>query len=279
MTAAAVERTEAAVAQTRPARIMRALSSSAAPLSTPDLVRLLDEGISPNQQALTWYGQILRSYAETGRVTRYGRTPGAWQRAPAETWRITEAGRRWLAGYDAEPAKAAAAKAEAEQAATEAQRAATARTALLEQARALYGRATPRASRAQAAHKLRNAGCTLEEVGAVFGVTREMIRLDLLLDPGAAPRRPGRPPWRSVRTGPTACALSLGAAGEIFRLRAERGWSLSRLAREAGLPPASMGNYEGGAANYPLPVLEKIAAALGVSPLILLGAPPGEAAS
>lgn len=119
-----------------------------------------------------------------------------------------------------------------------------------------------------------------EEIGDVFGVTREMIRRDLIWTPRPA-RAPRAPRARTARQhaerawlqprDPAACALSLALAREIFGLRAELGWAQTRLAAEAGIPVATLRAYERGASNYPLPVLEKVAAALGADLAQVLG--------
>lgn len=271
MTTVTAESTEAGGTRDRPVRILRALAQSAGPLSTPGLVDLLDEGISTRQRALTRYGNVLRDHESAGHVRRSGRTAG--RRGLAETWIITGAGRTWLADCEATRARRSAERAEAEWQAAEDERAAAARNAKLQQARELHDRATPRAARAQSARELRDAGCTLEEIGAVFGVSREMIRLDLLWDADAASQMHGNL-RRSMRRDPAACALSLAVADAVYRLRADRGWSIARLAEESGLSAFTVGHCEGGGSNYSLPVLEKIAAALGSNPLDLLAVPP-----
>lgn len=162
--------------QTRRERIMRALAASSGPLSTPDLVRLADEGNHNYYWTLSWYGQLLRAFEQAGRVTRAGKTAGAWQRGPAFRWAITDEGRAWLAGIDAAIARAEAARDAVLLAAAAKRR----RAEKLAEAAALYDRSTPRSIRVRVARELKDAGCTGPEIGAVFGVSREMIRLDLL---------------------------------------------------------------------------------------------------
>jgi len=99
VTAVTEEREAVPTRRTRPVRILRALADSPVPLSTPELVRLLDEGIG-HVRALNWYGDILRGFAAKGRVTRAGRTPGGWQRPPGQEWAVTEQGREWLAANE-----------------------------------------------------------------------------------------------------------------------------------------------------------------------------------
>ena len=71
---------------------------------------------------------------------------------------------------------------------------------------------------------------------------------------------------------PPACALSRIAAANIARLRMDRGWSQRRLANEAGISPAMAAQTEGGSRNLTLPVLERVAAVLGIEAADLLRA-------
>ena len=111
---------------------------------------------------------------------------------PAIIWRITTAGRGWLDDHDTARALAAAAAAQAQRQTEQAQRTATERNHALDQARATFSRETPRISRKRAAQQLRDLGCTLDQIGAVFHVSKERIRQDLLWDPAArtSPRMP-----------------------------------------------------------------------------------------
>ena len=73
---------------------------------------------------------------------------------------------------------------------------ATERDHALDEARATFNRQTPRINRKRVAHQLRELGCTLDQIGAVFHVSKERIRQDLLWDPAAQPatRKPPRKP-------------------------------------------------------------------------------------
>ena len=168
----------AATAETRPARLLRALAQHPEPLSTPALVSLLAE---PGRRGrlLASYDHTLRQREQAGHVEQAGHaTNGPDQ--PATIWRITSAGRRWLDDHDKAPALAAAAAAEAGRAAAE-------RDHALDEARATFSRQTPRISRKRAAHQLRDLGCTLDQIGAVFHVSKERIRQDLLWNPAVRP--------------------------------------------------------------------------------------------
>ena len=79
-------------------------------------------------------------------------------------------------------------------------RAAAERDQALDEARATFDLQTPRISRKRAAHQLRELGCTLDQIGAVFHVSKERIRQDLLWDPAA--RKPPRKPKPRTRLSP-----------------------------------------------------------------------------
>ncbi len=199
----------AATADTRPARLLRALAQNPEPLSTPALAGLLAEPGRP-RILLSAYDQTLRRHEQAGHVERAGRERKGRGR-PATLWRITAAGRGWLDDHDEAPARAAAAAAEARRAAAERDRA-------LDEARATFDLQTPRISRKRAAHQLRELGCTLGQIGAVFHVTKERIRQDLLWDPAA-----GRPPRKlkpRTHLSPSQTQLLLGLSTSAFALKA-----------------------------------------------------------
>lgn len=162
--------------ENRPLRILRAIAASPHGLAAPGLVAELAEGIEPHQKALAWYGTILRAHAGNGLIARAGKTEGGWQRCPAFIYRITGEGLARLAHIDDEPNR----KAAHDKALAQAEEASERRHAALAEAGRVYSRATPRDDRRTAALQLRNLGCSLEEIGGIFGVTREMIRQDLL---------------------------------------------------------------------------------------------------
>jgi hypothetical protein len=191
----------AAAAETRPARLLRALAQHPEPLSTPALASLLAEP-GRRRKLLSAYDLALHRHEKAGHVERAGRERKGRGR-PATLWRITPAGRGWLDDHDKAPALAAAAAAEARRAAAE-------RDHALAEARATFDLQTPRISRKRAAHQLRDLGCTLDQIGAVFHVTKERIRQDLLWDPaaGKAPRMPK--PRKPLTTEGHAIARELG---------------------------------------------------------------------
>jgi DNA-binding PadR family transcriptional regulator len=180
-----------ATAETRPARLLRALAQNPEPLSAPALARLLAEP-GQRRRLLMSYDRILRRLEQAGHVERAGRVPKRRGR-PAIIWRITPAGRGWLEEHDQAPALAAAAAAQAQRQTEQAQRTAAERDHALDEARAAFNRQTPRTSRKHAAQQLRDLGCTLDQIGAVFHVSKERIRQDLLWDPAVRPgaRNPG----------------------------------------------------------------------------------------
>ena len=140
----------ALTAETRPARLLRALAQHPEPLSAPALASLLAEP-GRRRRLLSSYDRALRRHEQAGHVERAGRERKG-QGRPAIIWRITSAGRGWLDDHDKAPDLAAAAVAEARRAAAE-------RDQALDEARATFTRQTPRISRKRAAHQLRELGC------------------------------------------------------------------------------------------------------------------------
>jgi hypothetical protein len=194
----------AVTADTRPARLLRALAQSPGPLSTPDLARLLAEP-GRRRRLLSAYDHTLRRHEQAGHVERAGRERKGRGR-PAILWRITSAGRDWLDDHDKAPDLAAAAAAKARRAAAE-------RDHALDEARVTFNRQTPRISRKHAAHQLRELGCTLDQIGEAFHVSKERIRQDLLWDP-AAGRPPRKPkPRKRLSLGQTPLVLGLSTSG------------------------------------------------------------------
>ena len=193
----------AATAETRPARLLRALAQNPEPLSTPALASLLAEP-GRRRRLLSAYDHTLRRHEKAGHVERAGRERNGRGR-PAIIWRITTAGRGWLDDHDKAPALAAAADR------TKARRAAAERDQALDEARATFDLQTPRISRKRAAHRLRELGCTLDQIGAVFHVSKERIRQDLLWDPAA--RKPPRKPKPRTRLSQTQLLLGLSTSG------------------------------------------------------------------
>ena len=174
---------QAVTAETRPARLLRALAQNPEPLSTPTLASLLAEP-GRRRRLLSAYDKALRRHEKADHVEQAGRERKGRGR-PAIIWHITPAGRSWLDDHDKAPALAAAAAADARRAAAE-------RDQALDEARATFDLQTSRISRKHAAHQLRELGCTLDQIGAVFHVSKERIRQDLLWDP-AARTSPGMP--------------------------------------------------------------------------------------
>ena len=174
-----------AAAETRPARLLKALAQNPEPLSAPALASLLAEP-GPRPRLLISCASALRRLEQAGHAERAGRAAKRRGR-PAIIWRITTAGRRWLDEQDTARALAAAAAAQAQRQAEQAQRTAAERDRALDEARAAFNRQTPRSIRKQAAHQLRDLGCTLDQIGAVFQVSKERIRQDLLWNPAARP--------------------------------------------------------------------------------------------
>jgi DNA-binding PadR family transcriptional regulator len=199
----------AATAETRPARLLRALAQNPEPLSTPALASLLAEP-GRRRRLLSAYDRALRRHEQAGHVEQTGRERKGRGR-PAIIWRITTAGLAWLDDHDKAPDLAAAATVEAQRKTEQARHAAAERDQALDEARATFTRQTPRISRKRAAHQLRELGCTLDQIGAVFHVTKERIRQDLLWDPAA--RTPPGKPKPHKRLSQTQLLLCLTTSG------------------------------------------------------------------
>lgn len=181
-------------ANTRPGRILRALAEAPAGLSTPQLVDLLgEEGSTPHQRLLTWYGSILRKREKLGEVTRAGLVPGHWQRGPAVRWAITDAGRTRLEELETAPARARVTAERKAELTAERARAMAVRERLLDEADREHGAGTSPAERRRLVPALRAAGCSLDDIGAVFAVSGEQIRHDLINGPDYKPRPRPRP--------------------------------------------------------------------------------------
>jgi transcriptional regulator with XRE-family HTH domain len=74
----------------------------------------------------------------------------------------------------------------------------------------------------------------------------------------------------------TACATSLAAGKRIRALRVEAGWSQRMLAEEAGMSSGAVSFAETGRRNITLPVLERVAKALGTDVAGLLAPGRGD---
>jgi hypothetical protein len=144
------------------------------------------------------------------------------------------------------------AAAQAQREAGQAERAAAERAQALDEARATFDRETPRISRKRAAHQLRDLGCTLDEIGAVFHVSKERIRQDLLWDPSAPPK-PRKPPKRpkprqllTLRQTKVLLDLHQGHEAKNYPLYTHTLWTLKNrglIAYTAGSGPGSINGY------------------------------------
>jgi transcriptional regulator with XRE-family HTH domain len=79
-----------------------------------------------------------------------------------------------------------------------------------------------------------------------------------------------------VNAPATACPASLAAGRRIRALRTGLGWSQRRLGEEAGLSSGAVSFAETGQRNITLPVLERVAEALGTDVASLLAPERGD---
>jgi len=129
------------------------------------------------QRRLAWTNQILARFARHGWARRGSKEPTPYyNNVPAYRWFVTPEGAEYLAagmGPGLRAARAAFVRREAEQR----QKTLKRHDDLITQAYVDYDPATIyKCEREKAIRELRAAGCTLEAVGGVFGLTRERIR-------------------------------------------------------------------------------------------------------
>ena len=84
----------------------------------------------------------------------------------------------------------------------------------------------------------------------------------------------GRADWDELRTrriaepgaadAYEAARLAFALGRSVRQLREQQGWSQSELAREAGMTQSAVARFEAGGTVPTLPVLERLARALGV---------------
>ena len=153
----------------------------------PALASLLAEP-GRRRRLLASRDHTLRQHEQAGHVERQAASVRTGR--PAIIWRITSAGRRWLHDRDKAPVLAAAAAVGAQRKTEQAKRMAAERDEALDEGRPIFTRQTPRISRKRAAHRLRELGCTLDQIGAVFHVSKERIRQDTPLGPPGTVGRP-----------------------------------------------------------------------------------------
>lgn len=165
-----------AAPDSRSTRILGWLDNAPAGLTSTALCDLLGETV-PRQRAQTWINNELWRHEQAGHVRRAGRVPSPHKRGKPYLWTITPAGRAWLAEALAAPQRAAA---RASMTRAQAGLAKAARDAALAAASDMYGAGTPRPERRKVAAALRATGATLDQIAAIFCVSREMIRMDLV---------------------------------------------------------------------------------------------------
>ena len=177
----------AATAETRSAWILRALAQNPEPLSTPALASLLAEP-GRRRRLLASRDHTLCQHEQAGHVERQAASVKDAAGLPLSGVSPAQvaAGSTTATKHQSSPRPPPEAQRKTEQA----KRMAAERDEALDQGRPIFTRQTPRISRKRAAHRLRELGCTLDQIGAVFHVSKERIRQDLLWDPRGTVGRP-----------------------------------------------------------------------------------------
>ncbi len=111
-----------------------------------------------------------------GRVRQAGFAHGSYNNSRSILWKITPAGRTWLRINDPEKVaeRRAAVRAAADERASRQENC----KRLIQEAEKEYGPGTAPSIRREVSRLLRAEGCTLQSIADIFGVTRELIRVD-----------------------------------------------------------------------------------------------------
>lgn len=145
--------------------------------TTPQIVEAAGE--LGRKSAMSWYGNNLRKAEKRGWVVRTGQEHGGWQQGRPVRWMITEAGQKRLAEYEAArstPTTRQATAARKEKSLEQWK----VRQAVLSGAEVLIAPGIlSDDGKLKLAVQLRDAGCTLAEIGDLFGKSREWVRLVL----------------------------------------------------------------------------------------------------
>jgi hypothetical protein len=203
--------------RTEPLKItlLRALDADG-PQTSMQLTKRLEPypGKSTLQQR-NGLNQNLRAMARRGHTQIAGTVPTEYHNTPAFLWQITPEGQRYLAGWAPGPTRGELA------AARQAQRDQARQAALKSLARQArdggWSPRTPTAQRREISRSLRAQGMAYQWIGAVFGVSREAVRLDCA---GLVSKRGHR-----VRVAPQVVPPE-GAPGHVWARTRERAGAL-----------------------------------------------------
>lgn len=129
------------------------------------------------QRRMNWTNQILHRLAAQGYAERGTKEASPYyHRVPAYRWFITDKGREYLAGGLAEGRRKRREDEKYVKARLRQERARNAARLVTEAYEKYDPDSTPACVRNQAIRDLRGAGCSLDAVGGVFGITRERVR-------------------------------------------------------------------------------------------------------
>ena len=162
------------------ALILRKLATEGPQLTT-DLIPVCGYQDCPAQRGQAKVGNIVRRAIAEGLVRVAGKSQTGWQKCGTYRYDITSKGLALIAWWDATPEREASLRA-ARQARVERleEQAGPGRQALEAALAAGYSKQTPRWKRQEVAAELHGHGLPLRQIGRVFGMSGEQIRLDLM---------------------------------------------------------------------------------------------------
>jgi hypothetical protein len=160
--------------------ILRKLATEGPQLTT-DLIPVCGYQDCPVQRGQAKVGNIVRRAIAEGLVRVAGKSQTGWQQCGTFRYDITSKGLSLISWWDAMPEREAAARSakQARQVRLE-ELAGPGRRALETALAAGYSKLTPRWKRQEVAAELRGHSLSLRRIATVFGVSAEMIRLDLI---------------------------------------------------------------------------------------------------
>ena len=160
--------------------ILRKLATGGPQLTT-DLIPVCGYQDCPAQRGQAKVGNIVRRAIAEGLVRVAGKSPTGWQQCGTYRYDITSKSLSLVSWWDAAPKREVmAVTAKEARLARLAEQAGPGRQALEAALAAGYSKQTPRWKRQEVASELRGHSFSLRQIAAVFGVSAELIRQDLI---------------------------------------------------------------------------------------------------